>query len=324
MGRNRRSPAGHRGSSLKVRLGMAAAIVAGGGAIGAVAVAATGHTTVPSAKAAGYSSHYGNSRHNSPYSNQANVLATALSDYSWSHAQAFSMFSHLTNTGRETEMWHGKSKLAFERGTVVLATRKFVLIRAANGTFNVWWLSGGTKVANVASSMTGTAALTGSTRAASQAMAGQMQPATSILTGNPTAAQQVLASTAPTVTVNIAGTGITVSVTVTRSMATVQQGTTWWHQSATTKAAGLQRGDLVFIAGTRASHELHAKVVLIEKMPAMTTTPTTMPTTAPTTTPTMAPTATPSTSTGTGSTGTGTVGGSGYNSGGGFNGGGHS
>ena len=317
MGRNRRSLAGRRGSSLTVRFAIATAVVAGGGAIGAVAVAPTGHTTVPSAKAAGYDSHYADSRHNSPYSSQANVLATALSDYSRSHAKAFSMCSHLANTGRETEMWHGKSKLAFERGTVVLATRKFVLIRAANGTFNVWWLSGGTKVTNVARSMTGTAALTGSTRAASQAMAGQMKPMTSILTGNTMAAQQVLASTAPTVTVNIAGTGITVSVTVTRSMATVHQGTTWWHQSAMTTAAGLQRGDLVFIAGTRASHELHAKVVLIEKMPAVTTTPTT----APATTPSTAPATTPST--GTGSTGTGTVGGSGYNSGGSFNGGGH-
>jgi hypothetical protein len=317
MGRNRHSPAGRRGSSLTVRFAIAAAVVTGGGVIGAAAVAPTGHTTVPSAKAAGYDSHYGDSRHNSPYSNQANVLATALSDYPRSHAKAFSMFSHLTNTGRETEMWHGKSKLAFERGTVVLATRKFVLIRAANGTFNVWWLSGGTKVTNVARSMTGTAALTGSTRAASQAMAGQMKPVTSILTGSTTAAQQVLASTAPTITVNIAGTGITVSVTVTRSVATVQQGTMWWHQSAMTTAAGLQRGDLVFIAGTRASHELHAKVVLIEKMPAVTATPTTAPTATPSTVPTTTP------STGTGSTGTGTVGGSGYNSGGSFNGGGH-
>jgi hypothetical protein len=298
MGRNRRRPAGRGGSSLRARLGIATAVVVGGGAIGAVAVATAGHTTVSSARAAGYSSHY------QPSSNQANALATALSDYSESHAQAFSMFSHLTNTGRETEMWHGRSKFAFERGAVVLATRKFAVIRAANGTFNVWWLSRGTKVINVAGSMTGTAALTGSTSAASQAMAGQTQPATSIMTGSTTAAQQMTASTAPTVTVNIAGTGITISVTVTRNTATVQQGHTWWHQRATTMADGLQRGDLVFIAGTRASHELHAKVILIEKMRTTTPTPTATPT-APTATPsastsatpTTAPTATPSAST---------------------------
>jgi hypothetical protein len=47
--------------------------VACGGAIGAVAVAAAGHTTVPPAKAAGYSRHY------QPSISQANVLAATPS-----------------------------------------------------------------------------------------------------------------------------------------------------------------------------------------------------------------------------------------------------
>jgi hypothetical protein len=300
MGRNRRSPAGRRGSNLKARLGIATAVVVGGGAIGAVAVATNSHTSTPAAQAAGYSHSY------NYYNSQANYLSSGLSDYTWSHARAFSMFAHLANTKRETDMRRGWSTFAFERGTVVLATSKFVVIRAANGQFNVWFLSGGTKVTNVASSMTGTTALTGNSWAASQAMNGSMTPTTSILTGSTTAAQQVLAPTATTVSVNIAGTGITVSVTVTRNTATVQQGTTWWRQNAMTMTHGLQRGQLVFIAGSRTSHKLQAKVVLIEQNPMMTTTPTTAPTT------------------GTGSTGTGTVGGTGYNSGGSFNGGSHS
>jgi hypothetical protein len=304
MGRNRRSPAGRRGSNLKARLGIATAVVVGGGAIGAVAVATNSHTSAPAAQAAGYSHSY------NYYNSQANYLSSGLSDYTWSHARAFSMFSHLGNTWRETDMRHGRSTFAFERGTVVLATSKFVVVRAANGQFNVWFLSGGTRVTNVASSMTGTTALTGSSSAASQAMNGSMTPMTSMLTGNTTAAQRVLAPTATTVSVNIAGTGITVSVTVTRNTATVQQGTTWWRQNAMTMTHGLQRGQLVFIAGSRTSHKLQAKVVLIEQNPMMTTTPTTAPTTTP--------------STGTGSTGTGTVGGTGYNSGGSFNGGTHS
>ena len=235
------------------------------------------------AQSAGYSKHY------SFYGNQANDLNAGLGDFSWSHARAFSYFSHLTNTNRETEMWRGHSKLAFERGTVVLATKKFVLIRAANGSFNVWFLSGGTKVTNVAASMTGTTALTGSTWAAGAAMHGQMAPATAMLTGNTTAAQQVLAPTATAVTVNVVGTGITVTVKVTSNMATVAQNKTWWRQPAMTTVAGLQRGDLVFIAGTRANWKLHAKVILIEKTPMTTTAP---PTRAPTAIPT--PTATPS------------------------------
>ena len=289
MGRNRRGPAGRRRTNLKARLGIATAVVVGGGAIGAVAVATTSHPSVTSAQSAGYSKHY------SHPTNQANYLNAGLSDFSWSHGRAFANFAHLANTNRETEMWRGHSKLAFERGTVVLATKKFVLIRAANGSFNVWWLSGGTKVTNVAASMTGTTALTGSTAAASAAMAGSMTPATAMLTGNTTAAAQVLAPTTTTVTVNVVGTGITVSVKVTSNVATVAQNTTVTRMPAMTMVGGVQRGDLVFIAGTRANWALHAKVILIEKTPMMTTTPTT----APTTTPTVMPTPTVSSTTGT-------------------------
>ena len=280
MSRNRRNPAGSRRSNLKARLGIAAAVVVGGGAIGAVAVATTSQPSVTAAQSAGYSKHY------SLYGNQANDLSAGLSDFSWSHARAFSYFSHLANTNRETEMWRGHSKLAFERGTVVLATKKFVLIRAANGSFNVWFLSGGTKVTNVAASMTGTTALTGSTWAAGAAMNGQMAPATAMLTGNTTAAQQVLAPTATAVAVNVAGTGITITVKVTSNMATVTQNKTWWRQPAMTTVADLQRGDLVFIAGTRANWTLHANVILIEKTPMTTAVPPTQ--SAPAATPSVA------------------------------------
>jgi hypothetical protein len=279
MGRNRRGPAGRRGSNLKARLGIATAVVVGGGAIGAVALATTSHPSATAAKSAGYSNHY------SSYSNESYNLAAGLNDYSWSHARAFSYFAHLANTSRETEVWSGHSKLAFERGTVVLATTKFLLIRAANGSFTVWWISGGTKVTNVAASQTGTAALTGSTTAASAAMAGSLAPATTLLTGNTTAAQQVLAPTTTTVTVNVAGTNITVSVTVKNNVATVAQNTTVTQQPALTTIGGVRRGDLVFIAGSREHWALHANVILIEKTPVISTTaPTT--TTPTTTTPT--------------------------------------
>ena len=286
MGRNRRGPAGRRRTNLKARLGIATAVVVGGGAIGAVAAATTSHPSTTAAQSAGYSRHY------SFYSNQVNDLSAGLSDFSWSHARAFAYFSRLANTNRETELWRGHSKLAFERGTVVLATTRFVLIRAANGSFNVWWLSGGTRVTNVAASKIGTTALTGSTWAAGAAMNGQLAPATAMLTGNTTAAQQVLAPTATAVTVNVVGTGITVSVTVTRNTATVAQNNTTWRQSAMTSAVGVQRGDLVFIAGTRADWALHAKVILIEKTPVTTPTTTPTPTTAPAVTPSPTVTAT--------------------------------
>ena len=94
-----------------------------------------------------------------------------------------------------------------------------------------------------------------------------MTPATAMLTGNTTAAAQVLAPTTTTVTVNVVGTGITVSVKVTSNVATVAQNTTVTRMPAMTMVGGVQRGDLVFIAGTRANWALHAKVILIEKTP---------------------------------------------------------
>jgi hypothetical protein len=293
MGRNRRHPAGRPGSKLKARLGIATAVVVGGGAIGAVAMATTSHPSVTRTEPAGYTSSYSN------WANQGNVLNVGLSDASWSTSRELAMFSHLQSSSHLTQMWHGHSMLAFERGRVVLATKNFVLVRSAGGNLNVWWLSHGTKVTNVSASRTGTMALTGSRWATSAAMTGQMAPATAMLTGtmmtpsatgNMVTAQQLLAMTAPTVTVHIVGTGITISVTVTNNMAMVWQNMAnsgmWWRQPATMTAAGLQRGDLVFIAGTRSHSALHAKVVLIEK--AATTTPTTMPSTP------MTPTATPS------------------------------
>ncbi len=278
MGRNRRHLAGRRGNKLKAGVGIGAAVVVGGGAIGAVAVASTSHPAVTTASA-GYSRTY------SYAGNQGNILNAALADYSWSHARAFTLLAKLANTRSETEMWHGRAKLAFERGRVVLATKQFVLIRAANGTFNVWFLSHGTKVTSVAASQAGTTALTGSRPAATAAMAGQLTAATATVSGSTAAAQKVLAPTATTVSVTIAGTGVTVSVTVTSNMATVQQGQTRWRQPATSSAAGLQRGELVFIAGTRADRTLHASVVLIEKATPTTTTPTATPTVGVTPTP---------------------------------------
>lgn len=295
MGRNQRRPAGRRSSKLKARLGIATAVVVGGGAIGAVAMATTSHPSATKVQSASYNSGYSN------WSNQGNVLNVGLSDYSWSRSHAMTMFSHLTDSNHLTQMWHGHSMLAFERGRVILATNNFVLVRSASGKLNVWWLSHGTKVTNVAASMTGTMAMAGSRSAASAAMAGQMAPVMNLMTGSmmtPSTtgtmltAQQMLAPTTQTVSVNIAGTGITISVTVTNNMAMVwQNGQTsgmWWKQPATMAAAGLQRGDLVFIAGTRSNWALHAKVVLVEKAATTTTTPTVAPSMP------MTPTATPS------------------------------
>ena len=167
--------------------------------------------------------------------------------------------------------------LAVQRGIVVLATKKFLILKSANGSLHLWLLSGNTKFQNVSNTMAGTQALTANTSATHQAMwSGNMIPATTLLAGSPTTAAALLTPTpAPqTVTVQVANTNLTVTVTVTRSTATVNQTATtpltgmptWspitFTQNAWMPMNGLARGDLALVVGTRSHWTLHAQLVL--------------------------------------------------------------
>ena len=167
--------------------------------------------------------------------------------------------------------------LAVQRGIVVLATKKFLILQSANGSLHLWLLSGNTKFQNVSSTTAGTQALTANTSATQQAMtSGNMIPATTLLAGSPTTAAALLTPTpaAQTVTVQVANTSLTVTVTVTRSTATVTQTATTpatsmptWSPTTFTQNAwlpmrGLARGDLALVAGTRSHWTLHAQLVL--------------------------------------------------------------
>jgi hypothetical protein len=167
--------------------------------------------------------------------------------------------------------------VAAQRGIVVLATRKFLIVQSANGSLHLWLLSGRTQFQNVATTTTGMQALTASTSAAQQAMwSGNMLPATTLLAGSPTTAAAMLtpAPAAQTVTVQIANTNLTVTVTVTRTMATVSQTATtplngmpsWspvtFTQNAWMAPNRVARGDLVLVVGTRSHWTLKAQLVL--------------------------------------------------------------
>src|SRR6185437_6734191 len=106
---------------------------------------------------------------------------------------------------------HKHKMVAAQRGIVVLATRKFLIVQSANGSLHLWLLSGNTQFQNVSA----TQALTASTSAAQQAMtSGNMLPATTLLAGSPTTAASMLTPTpaAQTVTVQVANTALTVTV----------------------------------------------------------------------------------------------------------------
>jgi hypothetical protein len=268
MGRDRRYGSGRR-ASMKTRIGIATAVVVGGAAIGVAAVASTSHSAAPAAaaKSAGYSLRFGN---------EWNTLNAAMNSWQRNQQTTYSDLAGWTQQAY-TQTWQHQRMLAEQRGIVVLATNKFLILQSANGALHLWLLSGNTAFQNVSSSTSGTAALTANTTATHQAMsAGNMVPATTILAGSPLTARNLLTPsvTPQTVKVVVGGTNLTVTVTVTGNTATVNQtATTPWNgfpfwspstftQNAWMTANTLARGDLALVVGTRSNNLLHAQLVL--------------------------------------------------------------
>jgi hypothetical protein len=257
-----------RPATLKTRAGVAAAVLAGGGAIGVGALLATSHPAAPTASPAGYANRL---------SNEGNMLSAAMSDWSWSRQGTYSQLAQLTSArGFSQTSQHGKM-LAIQRGIVFYANHRFLILQSANGSLHLWLLSGATKFQNVSNTAAGTAALTASTSATQQAMqSGNMTPATTLLAGSPATAASMLTPTATpqTVTVQVANTDLTVTVTITRSTATVSQTATTpanampaWRPSTYTQNAwratsSIARGDLAVVVGARSHGTLHAQLVL--------------------------------------------------------------
>jgi hypothetical protein len=244
MARDRRYGKG----SVKTRVGIATAVLVGG-AVAAAAVVAS-HGAAPAATSAAYASHFGN---------EGTMISSAMNSWSWSKQSSYSALAQLTQARQFSQTTHQGKMFAVQRGIVVLATKKFLILQSSNGSLHLWLLSGNTHFQNVSNTMTGTQALTASTSAAQQAMWSAML--------TPTPAAQ-------TVTVQVANTNLTVTVTVTRSMATVNQTATtpWtsmptWNPTTFTQNAwmprnGLTRGDLALVVGTRSHWTLHAQLVL--------------------------------------------------------------
>jgi hypothetical protein len=260
-------------SSTKTRVGIATAALAGG-AVAVAAVLAGGHGASTAATSAAYSSRAGN---------EGSILSSAMTSWNGARQSSYAQLSQLTQARQFSQARHGGKMLAIQRGIVVLATKKFLILQSSNGSLHLWLLSGRTIFQNVSNSMAGTQALTASIGAARQAMgSGNMTPATSLLAGSPTTAAAMLTPTpaAQTVTVQVAGTNLTVTVTVTRSMATVSQTATMpqaamptWNpvtftQNAWQATHTLARGDLALDAGIRSHWTLHAQLVLFTPLSA--------------------------------------------------------
>jgi hypothetical protein len=267
MARDRQFGKGRR-TSLRSRVGLTAAVLVTGGAVAAGAVVATSHAAPTAVQSAGYSHHV---------TSEWATLNSALNSWGSSRQFALSQLGRLTQTQTFSQAWHNHRMLAIQRGIVVLATNKFIILQSANGKLHLWLLARNTRFQNVSTTRTGMTALTASPWAAQQAMAsGNMVPSATMLAGSPTTAAAMLTPrpAAQTVTVQVANTNLTVTVTVTRSMAMVNQTATipwnamptWWQntftQNAWMQVRKVARGDLATIVGFRSHWILHAQLVL--------------------------------------------------------------
>jgi hypothetical protein len=253
--------------ALKARVGIATAILAGGGVAAAAVLMAASHPA-GTAQPAAFSARF---------DNEGSTLSSAVREWNSSRRNAYSQLAALTQVRGFSQASDRGSTLDVQRGIVVLATSKFLILESANGSLHLWLLSHGTQYQNVANTTAGTSAMTANTTAAQQAMeSGNLIPATTLMAGSPITAAALLTPTAApqTVSVQVVGTDLTVTVTVTRTMATVSQTATMpldgmptadastFTQSAWQATNSVARGDLALVVGTRAHGTLRAQVVL--------------------------------------------------------------
>lgn len=329
MSRNRRN----RRANMKARLGIAAAVLLGGGAVGVAAVATGNHgPATTSAQSAGFIMNF-----HHRISEQA-ALSSAISTWGASQQRSLSTLAQMAPMRTFSQVWHRHTMYAAQRGVVVLATRRFLLVKSANRSLHLWWLTGGTKFKNVSASPAGLTAMTGNDRAAVQAMVNQnMAPAAMAMAGSTAVVNQMAAPVAKPATITVdTGTQV-ITITITSTTATVTQPVTQPVTTATTGAPaaapsaaptmmatptakptttvtpvatptpsatatqptftatqGVARGDLVFIAGVRTHGRLIAKLVLFAAPATTTPTPTASPTGVVTATVPATPSATPS------------------------------
>ena len=263
-GRNRRR---NRQAGMRARLGIATAVLVGGGAVGVAAVAAANHgPATTAADPAAYSFSHTLS--------MQQALTSAFSTMSWSQQRTLTTLGHMAPLRTFSQVtWH-RTTLAAQRGVVLAVTKNFLVVKSANGKIGVWWLRG-TKLINVTANATGSVAMMGNNMAAKAAATGNTAPAANTMAGGMAAMLQAAAPTKPTtITVNTGTQIITITIsavngapmapasppampamTVTPTPPPTQPAT----MAANTKIAA---GDFVLVAGVKVHGSLTAKLVL--------------------------------------------------------------
>src|SRR5450756_767069 len=119
--------------SMRARLAIAAAVLVGGGAAGVVALSS--HGTAATAASAGYTT---GSHHTM---GEGAALSGAFSQWGSSQTRSFNTLSDMTSIRTFNQVWQRHVQFAAQRGVVLLATPKFLVVKSFNGSLHVWWLT---------------------------------------------------------------------------------------------------------------------------------------------------------------------------------------
>jgi hypothetical protein len=141
-------------ASTRVRLAVAAAVLAGVGAA-AVAAVSAGHSGLATAESAGY---YQTSGRTLSYTS---AISSAMKTWDTSPSTSLRTISHMQQINNYwTQSWH-HATLFFQRGKVVAAGKNEFVVQSANGKLETWHTSGRTATLNVGGTSTGMSAMTG-------------------------------------------------------------------------------------------------------------------------------------------------------------------
>jgi hypothetical protein len=141
---------------MRMRLAVAAAVLAGGGAAGVTAVS-TGHGGPADFASAGYYQPGGRTL------SYTGALSSAVKGWSMSPGASLTTISQMKPVVNHwTQSWH-RAVIFIQRGTVVAVGKREFAVRSADGRIEIWHVNGGTKTLNVGASSTGMSAMTGGT-----------------------------------------------------------------------------------------------------------------------------------------------------------------
>jgi hypothetical protein len=148
------SKRGMRGTSMRVRVAVAAAVLAGGGAAGVVGLNAS-HNSAATADSAGFI------QSSSRTMSYTSAISSAMKTWDASPSTSLRTLSHMQQINNYwTQSWHHHT-LFFQRGKVVATGRNEFVVKSADGKLEIWHTSGKTAVLNVGGTSMGMDAMTG-------------------------------------------------------------------------------------------------------------------------------------------------------------------